>query len=205
MTISIDRTSVDGLQYFHGHRCPASLQGLRAGHFAMKLLGVERAKDHELQAVTEIGEYHFGGCFGDGVQYSTGTTCGKGNISKNPLGKFAFTLMDPSAAKAVRIALKAEVLKDFLKTDFFRNRKNGLPAYELPKEDVDFVINNVLNATDEELFTYKLIEDYPIVKHQSTFDALECHGCGEMVVSSYIISIGGENYCKTCGNKILFG
>jgi len=201
----MDRASIEGLHSFHGHRCPASLQGLRAGYYAMQLLDVEKAKDHELQAVIETGEHHFGGCFGDGIQYSTGVTFGKGNISKNPLGKFAFTLIDPSAAKAVRVALKAEVLKDFLKTDFFNKRKNGVPAYELPKEDVNFVIDNVINATDEELFTYNLIEDYPIAKHQSTFEALECHGCKEMVVSSYVLSIGQENYCKTCGNKILFG
>ncbi len=31
-------------EYFHGHRCPAMPQGLRAGHVAMDWLGVSRAR-----------------------------------------------------------------------------------------------------------------------------------------------------------------
>ena len=32
---------------FHGHKCPAMPMGLRAGLAAMKVLGVERAKDKD--------------------------------------------------------------------------------------------------------------------------------------------------------------
>ena len=54
-------------------------QGLRAGHLAMDILGVQRARGGgELKAIVEIGDLHFSGC-----------TIGKGNIEKQPLGKFA--------------------------------------------------------------------------------------------------------------------
>ncbi len=38
----------DTAMKFHGHKCPAMPLGLRAGHAAMRILGVERSKDKEL-------------------------------------------------------------------------------------------------------------------------------------------------------------
>ena len=38
---------------FHGHKCPATPMGLRAGLAAMKTLGVERSKDKELKVFAE--------------------------------------------------------------------------------------------------------------------------------------------------------
>lgn len=35
---------------FHGHRCPAMPMGLRVGAAAMNALGVDRAKDGQIQA-----------------------------------------------------------------------------------------------------------------------------------------------------------
>ncbi|MCL5048842.1 MAG: FmdE family protein [Firmicutes bacterium] len=196
---------IEGLGYFHGHRCPASLQGLRGGYFAMDLLNVSRAKDHELQAVVETGDNHFAGCFADGIQYSTGTTFGKGNISKNFLGRFAFTLIDPSTRKAVRVALRGERLLEFTESDFFKKRQRGVSPDNIPQSDIDFVISSVVNATDEELFTYRLINEYPIQKLPSSFEAVICSGCKEGVVASYVKVIEGKNYCNICANKILLG
>lgn len=33
-------------------------------------------------------------CFGDGVQYATGCTLGKGNMDKTPYGKLAVTVIE---------------------------------------------------------------------------------------------------------------
>lgn len=59
---------------FHGHKCPAMPMGLKAGLYAMEKLGVERAKDGQLQVILELDENHCATCFADGVQVATGCT-----------------------------------------------------------------------------------------------------------------------------------
>ncbi len=198
----VNEKTLESLAAFHGHRCPASLYGLRAGYLALELLNTERAKDHELLGIVETGNSHFANCFGDGVQYAAGTTFGKDNISKNPLGKFAFTLIQPSSKKAVRVLLRSEVLMGFMETNFFKMRKNKVPPNQLPQEDIDFVVNGVLEASDTELFSYKRMEGYPIQQKQSLFEAVICESCGEAVVTSYVVSYDGKDYCQPCANKM---
>ena len=65
---------------FHGHRCWASVAGVRVGLAALRTLGVKRSGGTQLYAILETGEEHGGMCYGDGVQYTTGCTLGKGNI-----------------------------------------------------------------------------------------------------------------------------
>ena len=202
MSQTVDEKTLESLAAFHGHRCPASLYGLRAGYLALKLLNADIAKDHELFGIVETGSSHFANCFGDGVQYATGTTFGKDNISKNPLGKFAFTLIQPSSKKAVRVLLRSEVLMHFMETDFFKMRKNKIPPDQLPREDIDFIVNGVLKASDDELFAYKYMDDYPLQQKQSSFEAVICESCGEVVVASYAVLYGGKNYCQPCVNKM---
>ena len=74
---------------FHGHRCWASVAGVRAGLAALRELGVKRSGGRQLHGFVEIGDDHGGMCFGDGVQYATGCTLGKGNLEKTPYGKLA--------------------------------------------------------------------------------------------------------------------
>lgn len=45
--------------YFHGHKCWASAVGVKAGLMALKVLGVERAKNaDDLHCILEIGDNH---------------------------------------------------------------------------------------------------------------------------------------------------
>ncbi len=67
---------------FHGHKCWASTAGVRLGLAAMEALGAPRAGAKQLHAIIETGDYHGGMCFGDGIQFTTGCTFGKGNIEK---------------------------------------------------------------------------------------------------------------------------
>ncbi|GAQ95121.1 formylmethanofuran dehydrogenase subunit E [Thermodesulfovibrio aggregans] len=55
----------------------------------------------ELLTVLETGYNHGAGCFGDGVQFATDCTAGKGNLIKKPRGKLAFTLIDPKQGKQI--------------------------------------------------------------------------------------------------------
>jgi formylmethanofuran dehydrogenase subunit E len=92
--------SLDALT-FHGHKCWASTAGVRAGLAALKALGTNRNGAKSLHAILENGYYHGAICFGDGVQYTTGCTFGKGNLEIAPKGKLAVTVIDKANKKAV--------------------------------------------------------------------------------------------------------
>jgi len=63
---------------FHGHFGPYLVLGLKAGLFANQVLGKEPMKTN---AIIETDTKPPQSCFVDGVQFSTGCTLGKGNIS----------------------------------------------------------------------------------------------------------------------------
>ena len=108
----ISEEELRGAQYFHGHKCPAMPQGLRAAHLALDILGAERARGGgELKAIVETGDHHFSDCFAGGVQFASGCTFGKGNIVKNPLGKFAVTIIETKTKRAVRVTAKYDRMK----------------------------------------------------------------------------------------------
>ncbi len=172
-------------QDFHGHKCPAMPQGLRAGHLAMDILGVERARGgSELLAIVEIGDHHFSGCFADGVQSSTGCTLGKGNMIKQPLGKFAVTLIDTATERAVRVTAKYERMRVCLEMPFFALRKDGVPPFQLDSTVVAPLIDDVVHRDWQDMFDITRFEHYPVDHVSESFEAIECAGCGEMVVTS---------------------
>ena len=117
-----DSDILAGALAFHGHKCWASTAGVRLGLAAMRELGVSRAGAKELHAIIEIGDYHGGMCFGDGVQFTTGCTFGKGNIEKSGEGKFAVTLIDKKSNRAVRVAYKPTLQPKIKATPFMVNR-----------------------------------------------------------------------------------
>ncbi len=131
----------------HGHKCPAMPMGLRVGAAAMNALGVERAANGELLALVELGINHCATCFADGVQVITGCTFGKGNIRKMHYGKWALTLVDKKTSRAVRVAVKAEMMAANKQTDFFQKyRMKGVPASQVPAEVAEPLVERVLGA-----------------------------------------------------------
>lgn len=188
-----------GAQYFHGHKCPAMPQGLRAGHLAMDILGVQRARTGgELKMIVEIGDNHFSGCLADGLQYSTGCTFGKSNIVKQPLGKFAFTLIDPKTKRAVRVSAKHDRMKKCLDMPFFEERRKGIPPFKLDPSVVDPLIEDTLTRDWHEMFDVQVFENYPVQVASESFNALQCDDCGEMVVTEYAKELDGHTLCGTC-------
>jgi len=88
--------------------------------------------------ILETGERHAAACFGDGVQFSTGCTFGKGLMRKIPKGKFAFVLVDKASKKAVRVRIKNEVIRAAFNSPFITEfRKKGVKPTDVP-EDVAF-------------------------------------------------------------------
>ncbi|AEJ41858.1 tungsten formylmethanofuran dehydrogenase, subunit E, putative [Sulfobacillus acidophilus TPY] len=200
----IDAEELAAAQYFHGHKCPAMPQGLRAGHLAMDVLGVERARGGgELIAIVETGEHHFSGCFVDGVMFATGCTVGKGNLIRKPLGKFAVTLIDTKTRRAVRVVPRYERMSQCLTMDFFKLRAQGVPPYELDPNVVEPLIEDVLTTPWDQVFSVQTFDDYPYDKVPEVFDAVQCAHCGELVVTSYAVRLNDQWYCGPCLDEAL--
>lgn len=187
----------------HGHKCPAMPMGLRAGAAAMNALGVERAKDTELLALVEVGEYHYATCFADGVQTVTGCTFGKGNIKKLYYGKWGLTLVEVATGRAVRVTPKTEAMLAFKETEFFKEyRSKGVPASKVPIEVVEPLVENVMNAPDEKILSIGEIFTYEIEHRPQSSSSLVCERCGEVVVEEYARLVGGKKVCIPCQEKL---
>ena len=52
------RTVLEKALEFHGHRCWASVAGVRVGLAALEKLGVKRSGGTQLYGIVEIGEEH---------------------------------------------------------------------------------------------------------------------------------------------------
>ena len=181
--------------WFHGHRCPAMPMGLRASLAAMQALGVEqRAGAGELVALVELDEDHCATCFGDGVQVATGCTFGKGNIKKLHYGKWGLTLIDRKRGKAVRVAPLAEVMEANKRTEFIAQRKAGVPPTMISEEISQPLVERVMNAPDDQLFSISEVYDCQWEAAPHTFESVVCEECGEMVV---------ERNARVADNRVL--
>ncbi len=201
---TITAEELQAAEYFHGHKCPAMPQGLRAGHVAMDWLGVPRARGGgELVAIIETGSHHFSGCFADGVMFATGCTFGKGNLIQNPLGKFALTLYVPKSHQAVRLIPHYERMSQCLTMDFFKLRAQGIPPFDLDPKMTEPLIQDVLTKPWTEIFALQEFEDYPFDPVPDVFEAVQCSLCHELTVKSYAQQLHHQWYCKPCLDGII--
>jgi len=186
-------------QQLHGHKCPAMPLGLRAGAAAMNALAVARAKDKDLFAVVELGDDHCAHCFADGVQMITGCTFGKGNIRKAGYGKFGVTLTDRATGRSVRVVPLAKAQMGMKQTKFFQEyRMKGVPASRVPAEVVEPLIQQVMNAPQEQLLSVGREFRIELEKKIESFATEACAACGELVVEEYLRSVGGRKVCIPC-------
>ena len=85
----------------HGHFCPGSAFGVKAGARAMRDLGIKKSTGmEEVIAIVEINS-----CFSDGIQIVTGCTFGNNALIYRDLGKTAFTLTRRNG-DGIRISVK---------------------------------------------------------------------------------------------------
>ncbi len=183
---------------FHGHKCWASVAGVRVGLAALRELGVKRSGGTQLYGIVETGEDHGGMCFGDGIQYTTGCTFGKGNIRKNPLGKVAFTLIEKDTNKAVRIAFKPTLQKQIAASAFMQKRGAGYSADEIPEEEQMEVVNMVWNAPEEDVLEIGKVFDYPGKWIPEVMGFRVCDACGELTALAYLRVDGTRHVCIPC-------
>ncbi len=187
-----------GALAFHGHKCWASTAGVRLGLAAMRELGVERAGAKELHAIIETGDYHGGMCFGDGIQFTTGCTFGKGNIEKSGEGKFAVTLVDKAAKHAVRVAYKPTLQPRIKATPFMQKRAAGVPPTEIPEAEQMEVVDLVWNAPTDEIMTIGAVATREWREPEEVVRFAVCPRCGELVAEPYLRVAESTTVCSAC-------
>ena len=186
---------------FHGHKCPAMPLGLRAGAAAMNALGVARSQDKELMLLVETGDDHAAGCFADGLMTITGCTYGKSNVRKTYYGKMAFTLIDTSRNKAVRVQLKPEFFGKMLNSPFVQQRKQGVLPQDVPSEITDPLVNGVMSRAEAEFLDIGPVVDFPLTRTKGTFETDLCQGCGERVFAHKLRVVNGRKLCIPCAER----
>ena len=183
---------------FHGHKCWASTAGVRLGLAAMEALGASRAGAKQLHAIIETGDYHGGMCFGDGIQFTTGCTFGKGNIEKTGEGKFAVTLVDKAAKKAVRVAYRPTLQPRIKASPFMQKRAAGVPPTEIPEAEQMEVVKLVWDAPAAEIMTVGPVEARAWSEPDEVVRFLVCPACGELVAEPYARVAEGKIVCAAC-------
>lgn len=183
---------------FHGHKCPFMPIGYRMGILALEKLGVKRSKDHEMHVFSEMGVGHPQGCMQDGIMSATGATFGKGMIDKLYYGKIAATFWYPGVKGAVRFSLRNEFQDKLATHEFFKYRKQGVEPSLIPENVCDDIINIVLNATDDELFSITNLPDFSYKPVKGSFAKVKCEVCGEYVFERYLRIKDGKQVCIPC-------
>ncbi len=183
---------------FHGHRCWASVAGVRVGLAALEKLGVKRSGGTQLYGIVEIGEEHGGMCFGDGIQYTTGCTFGKGNIRKEPFGKLGFTLIDKDTNHAVRVVYTSKLQKQIAESKFMQQRAAGISPDEIPLEDQMELVDLVWNAPTEDVLKVGEVFDYPHNWLPEVMGFKTCDRCGELTALAYLRVVGTQHVCIPC-------
>lgn len=193
-----DKQALLDMIKFHGHKCWASAAGLRMGLVALRVLGAERSGAKSLHAILETGYHHAAGCFGDGIQYATGCTFGKGNIEKNPKGKLAVTVIDKSKGKAVRISFKPTLREKIRNSAFMRKRSQGIPPDQIPEEEQMELVNLIWDAPEEDILIIGPVEKHEWEEPEELMRMVICDGCNEMVAESYMRVVAGKPFCIDC-------
>jgi formylmethanofuran dehydrogenase subunit E len=171
---------------------------VRLGLAALEALGATRAGAKQLHAVIETGDHHGGMCFGDGIQFTTGCTFGKGNIEKSGEGKFAVTLIDKATRRAVRVAYRPTLQPQIKASAFMQKRAAGVPASEIPDAEQREVVDLVWAAPAEEITTIGPVTTIDFQEPEEVVRFLVCPRCAELVAEPYARVVEGTVMCGAC-------
>lgn len=144
------------LYWFHGHQCPMSTLGYRAGLMAKKLLKLKR-KDY----IYAHAEIHFKSCAIDGVQMSFPSTFGNGNLDVFDEGKMFFIFINKKMDKKIKVEF-SQALINIMNTYLdLRKKSSKLQDSklkdEMEKKYKDF-LDFVQSSPDLMLFSFKEVE-----------------------------------------------
>lgn len=186
---------------FHGHRCPFVPIGYRMGQIALRELGVEREKNSELWAFSEMGDGHHNTCMEDGIQAATGCTYAKRNMEHLGYGKAAMVLYHPGPLEkgAVRVSLKTDAFDQLGKFEFLTYRKKGAAPSDIPDNVSREIVDWVLSRNEEDLFKVERLSHFDFQKPgPKTFAKAKCVKCGEYVFEPQVRMVNGQSHCIPC-------
>lgn len=193
-----DRQTLLKALEFHGHRCWASVAGVRVGLAALRVLDVHRSGGRQLHAFIEIGDDHGGMCFGDGVQYATGCTLGKGNMDKTPYGKLAVTLIERASNHAARVSYKPTLQRQIGASAFMIKRGQGIEPDDIPEAEQMELVDLVWNAPEGDILTFGEVFTFDRDWLPEVMGFTPCSACGELTARAYVRVLGEKQVCIPC-------
>ena len=193
-----DRQTLIKALEFHGHHCWASVAGVRAGLAALRVLDVKRSGGRQLHGFVEIGEDHGGMCFGDGVQYATGCTLGKGNLEKTLYGKLAVTVIERSSNRAIRVSYQPTLQKQIGASAFMTKRGQGIEPDAIPAAEALELVDLVWDAPESEVLTLGEVFQFECDWLPEVMGFVPCTACGELTAKAYLRVVGDKHVCIPC-------
>ncbi|NYB52127.1 MAG: TraR/DksA C4-type zinc finger protein [Methanobacteriaceae archaeon] len=181
---------------FHGHVCPGTAIGYRAGEIAINELGSPRAADEEFLAIVENDS-----CSVDAIQVLTGCTFGKGNLIFRDHGKHVYTFLNRDTGEAIRLSLKKGL--DEIGSDFDKARDKAfsdsatLDDKKNFEKQKDLVTQKIMELPAEELFKIEKVE-IDIPGEARLFRSVRCAKCGELVAEHRARVEKGAVVCIPC-------
>ena len=168
----------------HNHLCPRQVLGVRAALSGAQTLGLRiPRRDKRLLIISETD-----GCFVDGLEVVTGTSCGHRTLRVEDYGKIAATFIDVRNDRAVRISLFVNLRHRAWQYSPGEKRRYfaQLGAYQVMPE--------------EELFTKQEVKLHQSIKSILSRAGIrvDCEICGEEIVNERHVFQEGQILCRSC-------
>lgn len=188
----------------HGHFCPGSAMGVKAGVRAVKELGVKSTGMEEVVAIVETNN-----CFSDGVQMVTGCSFGNNGLIYRDYGKTAFTLAKRTG-EGVRVSAlfdrvnkerspEANELWDKVVIKRSSSDEESRRLTELWKE-LSF---RVLGLPDEEVMKIEKV-NIDVPAYARIFASVKCSVCGENIMEPRARMKDGKPICLPCSDHAYY-
>jgi len=188
----------------HGHFCPFSALGVKAGARAMKDLEVRQSTGmEEVLAIVETNN-----CFSDGVQIVTGCSFGNNALIYRDYGKTAFTLAKRSG-RGIRISVKPNCLEEQVPeaTQLFRTAVVERQATESDQAEVRKlwaeVAFKMLDIPDEDVFHIRQVR-IEVPAYARIFASVRCSLCGESIMEPRARMKQGRTVCIPCAGEAYY-
>jgi formylmethanofuran dehydrogenase subunit E len=184
---------------FHGHICPGTAIGYRAGEIAINELGSEKAADEEILAIVENDS-----CSVDAIQVITGCTMGKGNLIFKDHGKHVYTFVNRNNGKILRLSLNKGL--DEIESEFDKIRDKAFEKSATAEDKLEFekkkdeITQKIMEMPFEELFKKEYLDDFNIPEEARLFRSIRCENCGELVAEHRARLENGKVVCIPCFN-----
>ncbi len=181
---------------FHGHVCPGTAIGYRAGEIAIEKLRSPRAVDEEFLAIVENDS-----CSVDAIQVVAGCTFGKGNLIFRDHGKHVYTFINRDTGETLRLSLNTGI--DAMNPEFAAVREKVFSGTASDEEKEEFekrkneTSQNILDMPEDELFKIEQVE-LEIPEEARIFQSIRCAKCGELVAEHRARVENGEFVCIPC-------